>query len=93
MTISGFPGGSDSKESTCSAGEQGSIPVLGKSPGKGTGYPIQYSCLENSMDRGAWQSTVHRVAKSWTRLTLSFTFFAISGPDNTTLNIQSVDSS
>ena len=49
-------------------GDLGSIPGLGRSPGKGTSYPLQYSCLENSMDRGAWWATVHRVAKSRTRL-------------------------
>ena len=46
----------------------GSIPGVGRSPGGGRGNPLQYSCLENPMDRGAWQATVHRVAKSWTRL-------------------------
>ena len=56
----GFPGGSDSKESTCNLGDLGSIPGLGRSPGEGKSYPHQYSGLENSMDRG--------VAKSWTRL-------------------------
>ena len=64
----GFPGGSDGKESTCNAGDLGSIPVLGKSPGGGNGHPRQYSCLENPMDRGAWQTTVHGVTKSWTQL-------------------------
>ena len=64
----GFPGGSDGKESACSAGDLGSIPGLGRSPGGGHGNPLQYSCLENPMDRGAWQATVHGVAKSWTRL-------------------------
>ena len=54
----GFSGGSDSKETTCSAGDPGLIPGLGRSPGKGNGYPLQYSCLENSMDRGAWQVAV-----------------------------------
>ena len=48
--------------------DTGSIPGLGRSPGKGNGNPVQYSCLENSMDRGAWQATVHGAAKSWTRL-------------------------
>ena len=52
--IEGFPGGSDSKESCCNSGDQGSIPRSGRSPGEGNGYPLQYSCLENSMDRGAW---------------------------------------
>ena len=49
----GFPSGSDSKESACNAGELGSIPGLGRSPGEGSGYPLQYFCLESSMDRGA----------------------------------------
>ena len=61
----GFPGGSDGKESTCNAGDPGSIPGLGKSPGEGNGNPLQY-CLENSMDRGAWQAIVHEVTKSQT---------------------------
>ena len=61
-------GGSDGKESTCNEGDLGSIPGLGRSPREGNGYALQYSCLENSMDRGAWQSMVHGVAKSWTRL-------------------------
>ena len=64
----GFPGGSDSKESTCNAGDLGSIPGLGRSSGGGHGNPLQYSCLENPMDRGAWQATVHRVTKSQTQL-------------------------
>ena len=58
---SGFPGGSDSKESTCSVGDLGSIPGLGRSPGERNGYPLQYPGLENSMD-----CTVHGVAKSQT---------------------------
>ena len=64
----GFPGGSDSKESTYNVGDPGSIPGLGRSPGDGNGYPLQYSYLENSMDRGAWRATVHGVAKSQTQL-------------------------
>ena len=60
----GVCGGSDDKESTCNAGDLGSIPGLGRSPGGGNGYPLQYSCLENPMDRGAWWATVHGVAKS-----------------------------
>ena len=55
-------------ESACSAGDLGSIPGLGRYPGDRNGNPLQYSCLENSMDRGAWQATVHGVAKSRTRL-------------------------
>ena len=63
-----FLGGSGCKESTCSAGYLGLIPASGRSPGEGNGYPLQYSCLENSMDRGAWQAIIHGVAKSQTRL-------------------------
>ena len=59
----GFPGGSDSKESACNAGDLGSIPGLGRPPRERNGNPLQYSCLENPMDRGAWRATVHRVAK------------------------------
>ena len=60
----GFPGGSDGKESTCNAGDPGSTPGLGRFPEERTGYSLQYTCLENSMDRGAWWATVHEVAKS-----------------------------
>ena len=60
----GFPGGSDGKEFSYNAGDPGSVPGLGRSLAEGNGYPIQYSCLENSIDRGAWW--VHGVAKSWT---------------------------
>ena len=59
-----FPGGSDGKESACNAGDQGSIPGLGRSLGEGSGNPLQYSCLENSMDRGTWRASVHGVTKS-----------------------------
>ena len=62
----GFREGSVRKESTCNAGDPGSIPGLEKSPGGGNGNPLQYSCLENSMDRGAWQATVHGVTSSQT---------------------------
>ena len=62
--------------SACSAGDPGSIPGLGRSPGEGNGNPLQYSCLENSMDGGAWWATVHGVAKSQTRLNdFTFTIF------------------
>ena len=64
----GFPGGSDGKESACNAGDTGSIPGSGRSPGEGHGNPLQYSCLENSTDTGAWWATAHGVTKSWTRL-------------------------
>ena len=59
-----FPGASDGKESV-HEGDTGLIPVLGRSPGEGNGYLLQYSCLENSMDKGAWQATPHGVTKSW----------------------------
>ena len=64
----GLSGGSDGKDSAFSAGDLDSIPRWGRSPGEGNGYPLQYSCLENSMDRGAWRATVHGVTKSQTRL-------------------------
>ena len=64
----GFPGGSDSKESTCNAGDLGLIPGLGRSHAGGLGNPLQYSCLENPLGIGAWQATVHEVAKSRTGL-------------------------
>ena len=60
--VRNFPGGSDGKESACSAGDQGLIPALGRSPGGGQGNPLQSSCLENAMDRGAQWATVHGVA-------------------------------
>ena len=62
----GFPGSSVGKESACNAGDPALIPGSGRSPGGGHGHPLQYSCLENPVDRGAWQTTVHGVAKSWT---------------------------
>ena len=64
----GFPGGSGGKELICSAGDPGLIPGSGRSLGEGNGNPLQYSCLENPMDRGAWQATVHRVTKNQTQL-------------------------
>ena len=65
----GFPGVSVGKESPFNAGDLGSVPGLARSPGEGNSYPLQYSGLENSMNRGAWQATVHGVAKSWIQLT------------------------
>ena len=62
----GFPCGSDGKELVCSVGDLGSIPGLGRSPGGGHGNLLQYSSLENPMDRGAWWAVVHGVTKSWT---------------------------
>ena len=64
----GFPDGSNGKETACNAGIPGSISGSVRSPGEGNGYPLQYSCLENSMDRKAWQATVHGVAKGQTQL-------------------------
>ena len=75
--LMGFPGGSDSKESACSSGDLGLIPASGRSPGEGNDKPFQYSCLENPVDRGAWQATIHGVAKSRTRLSY-FTFFLLT---------------
>ena len=61
-------GGSDGKASVYNAGDLGSVPGLGRSSGRGHGNPLQYSCLKNSMDRGAWGARVHGIAKSWTQL-------------------------
>ena len=69
--LMGFPGGSVGKETAYSPGDardMGSIPGLGRSSGGGHGNPLHYSCLEDPMDKGAWQATVHRVAKNWTQL-------------------------
>ena len=77
----GFPGGSEVKASACNVGDLGSIPGSGRSPGEGNGNPLQYSCLENPMDGGAWWATVHRVVKSRTRLsdfTFTFTYCCVS---------------
>ena len=64
LHIKGFPGGSDSKESACKSRRHGLIPGLGKSPGEGNGNPLQYSCLENPMDKGTWWTpTIHGVTK------------------------------
>ena len=78
-TLRGFPSGSDGKESACNAGDLGSIPRLGRFPGEENGYPFQYSCLENPMDRGASQAMVLGIPKSWngwaTNILLSLHFF------------------
>ena len=63
-----FPGGSNAKESACNTGDSGLISGSGRSPGEGNGNPLQYSCLENLMDRGASWALVHGVAKDWTGL-------------------------
>jgi len=69
MYFLGFPSGANNKESACQYGrhkDMSSISGLGRSPREGNGIPLQYSCLESSMDRGAWQATVHGVTRSWT---------------------------
>ena len=68
MGDKGFPGGSKVKASACNVGDLGLILGSGRSPGEGNGNPLQYSCLENPMDGGAWGAIVHGVAKSWTQL-------------------------
>ena len=62
----GFSDGLVVKHLAATAGDTGSIPVLGRSPAEGNGYPLQYSCLGNSMDRGTWQASVHGISESWT---------------------------
>ena len=68
LVSKGFPCGSDGRESSCNPGDLGLIPGSGRYPGEWNGHTLQYSCLENSMDRGAWPATVHGIAKSWTKL-------------------------
>ena len=77
--VSSFPGGLDGKESACNVGDSDSIPGLGRSPGEGHGYPLQYSCLENPVDRRAWQATVHGVAKTQTGLSDSHCYCSLHG--------------
>ena len=69
IALDDYPGGSDGKESACNAEDMSSIPGLGRSPVEENGNPLQYSCLENPMDRGTWGVTVHGVVKSWIQLT------------------------
>jgi len=74
LQLMGFPCWLDCKESACNAGDLGSVPASGRSPGKGNGTPLQDSCLENSMDRGAWWAPVHGVAtrfSDWTAIALT----------------------
>ena len=83
-----FLGSSDGKESTCNLEEPDSIPGSGRSPGGGPGNPLQYSCMENPMDRGAWWPTVHRVTQSRTglnRLSSMNTYFSVNGETITSL--------
>ena len=77
-----FPGGSNAKESTCDAGDPGLIPRSGRSPGAGNGYPLQCSCLENSMDTGAWQATVDGVARIGHDLATNTFFLILGGSKN-----------
>ena len=69
----GFPGSSVSKESACSAGDPGLIPGSGRSSGEGNGNPLQYSCLENPIDRGAWQAAAHGVVRVGHNLAVNYT--------------------
>ena len=86
----GFPGGSEVKAPACNTGDLGSISGSGRFPGEGNGNPLQYSCLENPMDRGAWWATVHGVAKNRTQLSdFTFTFTIVF--DVNTLNPQQND--
>ena len=64
--VGGPPCGSEGKESACNGGDLSLIPRLGRSPGEENGNPLQYSCLEDSMDRGAWQATIQGITNSWT---------------------------
>ena len=79
LRVHGFPGGPVGEESACNAGDTGSVSGSGRSPGEGNGSPLQYSCLENPMDGGAWQATVHGVTKSWTQLSDFISFKTRSG--------------
>ena len=76
LFLKGFPGGSEVKVSAWNVGDLGSIPGLGRSPGEGNDNPLQYSCLENPMEGGAWSASVHGVSKSRTRLS-DFTHFTL----------------
>ena len=79
------------KASAYNAGDLGLIPGLGRSPGEGNSSPLQYCCLENPMDRGAWQAAVHGVAKGWTRLSnFTFTLFLKTSKDRNSLSPQKV---
>ena len=84
----GFPDGSDDKESARNVGDPGSIFGLGRAPGEENGYPLQYSCLENPMDRGDWQATVREIARSWIYLSSEHfhTFSSRLEPTDHTIN-------
>ena len=90
--LSSFPGGAEVKASPCNVGDLGSIPGSGRTSGEGNGNPLQYSCLENLMDRGAWQATVHGIARVGHNLAtkpppLIFSFFVCSWPHNAACRI------
>ena len=90
MLFLSFPCGSDGKASVYNAGDPGSSPGLGRSPGEGNGNPFQDYYLENPMDRGAWWATNYRVAKSWTRLsdfTFTFSLCVVSVDDSWVLSL------
>ena len=89
----GFSGGSDGKASACNVGDLGSILRLERSPGEENGNPLQYSCMENSMDRGAWQAIVHGVAKSQTRLSnfTSSQHFSFPSDDSVQLEVKTTE--
>ena len=79
--LEAIPGGSDGKESACNAGDPGSILGSGRSPGERNGCPLQYSCLENPMDRGAWQATIHgsqKIRQDWVTNTFAFTSLTVN---------------
>ena len=82
-----FPGGSDSKASACSAGDLGLIPELGRSPGEGNGNPLQYSCLENPMGRGAWQYSPWGHKQLDTTEPLHFPFLSKSDADDCSVSL------
>ena len=78
LVVVGFPGGSVGKESDCNAGDPGSIPGLERSPGEGKGNPLQYSSLENSMDRGTWKAPVHGITELDITETLTLSLYQIT---------------
>ena len=91
--LKGFPSGSDGRVSVSNAGDPDSIPGLGRSPGEGNGSPLQYSCRENPMDRGAWWATVHGVAESLTRLSnFTFTFKELKWASQVALVVKNLPS-
>ena len=88
--LCGFPGGSVSNESACNAGDLGSIPGSGRSPGEGNGNPLQYPCLENSMYRGGWWATVHGITKGQTWLSHQHNRPKTTGPSIVDMAIEAL---